>query len=316
MGGAVWLIVTLLLNVPGGYTGIMDTVHKIDLAEGTNHLHVFEWKMNIFMMTGPIVVIGSFLGFMQDYGCDQVTVQRLMATRTFRGMAKAVISNSFFDLIGIGLLLFVGLGMLAYFNQSAEVLPKEILANPDQVLPYYIMHALPVGVSGLVITAIFAAAMSSMDSGINSLSTVIVNDFVQPLRKKVRSEHHDVNLARILTLGLGAFAIGVACFASTIKRILEASSFFLGLFAAPILVIFLLGIFTRRANFRGWLVGTLVSIPVIVWLKYGPGVHFSYYFPFSFGITLIVGYIMSVIIGGPQAPVELTIKGRSQLKLL
>ena len=306
VGGAIWVAVSLIMNVPDGISGIMT------VARESGHLDVFNLNLNIYEMGALAVAISYFLQIMQDYGTDQVTVQRLMATKTFGGMAKATLVNSLNDLFIVSLLLFLGIGMYAFY----QIHPDQILNSieGDKVLPFYIIHNLPNGVSGLLITAIFAAAMSSMDSGINSLSTVIVNDFIKPLRRKTVSEHHDVNLARTLTFTLGAFAIGVACFVSTIEQILKASSGFLGLFAAPILVLFILGVLTRRANFKGWLVGTVVAVAATLWVQKDTDVHFIYYFPFCFIISFVLGYLMSVIIRSPLAPLEITIWGRSELK--
>lgn len=304
--GAIWVAVTLVMNVPNGLSGIMT------IASESGHLDVFNLDLNIYEMGALAVGISYFLQILQDYGTDQVTVQRLMSTETFGGMAKATLVNAFNDLFIVSLLLFIGIGMYAFY----QINPEQILTTiqGDKVLPFYIIHNLPNGVSGLLITAIFAAAMSSMDSGINSLSTVIVNDFIKPLRRKTVSEHRDVNLARTLTFSLGAFAIGVACFVSTIEQILKAASGFLGLFAAPILVLFILGILTRRANFKGWLVGTVVAVCATLWLQNDTEVHFIYYFPFCFTISLVFGYLTSVIIKSPLAPLEVTLWGRSELK--
>jgi SSS family solute:Na+ symporter len=97
-----------------------------------------------------------------------MTVQRLMAVRTYRGMIKAVIFNSYTDFFIIALLLFVGIGLYAYY----QAFPGQLLEglSSDRILPYYIMHELPNGVSGLIIAAIFAAAMSSMDSSLRTVT--------------------------------------------------------------------------------------------------------------------------------------------------
>ena len=306
VGGAIWVALTLILSVPDGFSGILE------IAQRTDHLRVFDLQVNIYEMTGIVVAVSYFFQLMHDYGADQVTVQRLMAVKSFRGKAKAILFNSCFDMFIMSLLLFVGLGMFAYYQHFPDRLPENLTA--DRMLPYYIMHALPNGISGILITAIFAAAMSSMDSGINSLSTVIVNDFVKPLRRRARTETQDVNLARLLTLVLGVFAVAVACYVSTVEHILKASSAFLGLFSGPILALFLLGILTRRASFRGWLVGVALAMPATIWLQYGVGAHFIYYFPFCFGICFLTGYPASVLLGGPKAPSELTLWGRSQLE--
>ena len=304
--GAIWVAVSLCASVPGGASGILE------IASRNDHLHVIDWRFSLVEMTGIAVGVSYFLQLMQDYGTDQVTVQRLMAVKTFRGMAKAVIFNSLADLVIVSLLLFVGLGLFAYYHSFPNALVEEI--RDDRVLPYYIIHSLPPGVSGLLITAIFAAAMSSMDSGINSMTTVVVTDLVKPLRTIRQTEQHDIKLARMLTLLLGSLATGVAFYVSQIEQIVKASSAFLGLFAGPILALFLLGMLTRRANFHGWLAGVLTAIPATIWLQHGTNVHFVYYFPFCFVISGCVGYVASVVVdifgGGSTADRNLTIWDR------
>ena len=307
VGGAFAVAGTLIARVGGGVPEI------INVAAQTNHLHVFDLHFSFFEMTGIVVLLSYFFQLMQEYGTDQMTVQRLLSTKNVRAMARAVIGNSFLDLFVIGLLLFNGLAMFAYFRQNPGLLPAGIAG--DKVLPFYIMHALPAGVSGLLMTAIFVAAMGAMDSGINVLTTVIVNDFIKPLRRLQRSEAHDVGLARVLTVVVGVFAIAVGWYASSIGEILKAAQTFLGLFGGPILALFFMGIATRRGKFWGWVVGVIVALPFTWWVQHAKfliggvesQVHFIYYFPTSFFTTLLVGYAASLIIPGPLAQVEYTI---------
>ena len=126
---------------------------------------------------------------MQEYGTDQVTVQRMMATGSQQKTLKAILFNAIIDLITISTLLYIGLGLWAVF----PALPEGI--QPDGLLPYYILAHLPNEVSGLVITAIFAAAMSSVDSGINALSSVCVTNFKRvkhPLKARACSRLYSV----------------------------------------------------------------------------------------------------------------------------
>ena len=309
VGGALWVALSLTASVPGGLASIWE------IARTTDHLRVIDWRLSLTEMTGIAVGVSYLFQLMHDYGTDQVTVQRLLAVKTFRGMAKATIFNAMADLFMVSLLLYMGLGLFAYF----QTFPSELAAGitGDQVLPYYIMHALPQGVSGLLITAIFAAAMSSVDSGINSVATVLVNDFVRPLRTRARSEQHDVKLARLLTLLLGSFATVVAFYVTGVGQLLKASSAFLALFGGPILALFLLGMLTRRVNFRGWLIGLVVALPTTFWLQQGTDLHFIYYFPVCFGGCAAVGYVASLLLGttlgGPLGRAELTLWGRPRL---
>jgi SSS family transporter len=290
ISGAVWVVTSLIHGVDGGVETILSLAHE------TGRLHIADWKPDLFAMSGPIVAVSFFFQLMQDYGTDQVTVQRLMATGSLRKTVKAVSFNACTDFFIIGLLLFIGLGLFAFF-QGVE-LPEPITG--DKVMPYYIIQYLPQGISGLLITAVFAAAMSSMDSGINSIATVIINDFRKAGKK-------DVQLARILTVVFGILATITAFYVSTIGGIIKAFASFMSLFSAPVLALFLLGVLTRRGNFTGWLIGLAASIPATLWLQKGLEAHWVYYFPTSFLVAFIIALLASRFFKTPPAPKDLTV---------
>lgn len=282
IGGAIWITASLIHNIDGGISTIMA------VARDTGRLHIADWKINLFAMSGPVVAVSFFFQLMQDYGTDQVTVQRLLATGSMRNTTKSVIFNACTDFFIIAMLLFIGLGLFTFF-QNAE-LPDS--ATGDKVMPFYIINHLPSGVSGLLITAVFAAAMSSMDSGINSIATVIINDFKNPLSNE-SPIIPDVSLARILTILLGVTATALAFYVSSIGGIIKAFASFMSLFSAPVLALFLIGILTRRGNFYGWLGGLAISVPATLWLQNTVEAHWVYYFPFSFLTALTAGLIFS-----------------------
>ncbi|QBG49025.1 hypothetical protein EGM51_17070 [Verrucomicrobia bacterium S94] len=293
IGGAIWMAVSLINGVEGGAGEILA------LAGKTGRLDIGDWKLNLFAMTGPAVAISFFFQLMQDYGTDQVTVQRLMATGSLRKTVKSVMFNAGTDFFIIGLLMFIGLGLFAFFQETE--LPADI--TPDKVMPYYIIHHLPQGISGLLITAVFAAAMSSMDSGINSIATVIISDFTKGVE-------HEVRLARIITLILGLLATALAFYVSTIDGILKAFFSFMGMFSAPVLALFLLGALTQKGNFKGWLVGLGVSIGSSIWIQKFTPVHELYYFPISFLVSFSAALIASRFFQSPKVPAGLTVWNR------
>ena len=295
IGGAVWVAVSLTNGTEGGIAQIMTE------AQNAGHLHIADWKFSLYTMSGPAVALSFFFTMMQDYGTDQVSVQRLMASGSLRSTVKSVAFNACTDFFIIGLLLFIGLGLFAFF-QNAE-LPEGI--SGDKVMPYYIIHYLPQGISGLLITAVFAAAMSSMDSGINSIATVVIKDFMKPAGNEVQT-------ARILTGILGVLATGVAFYASTLDSILEAFFSFMGMFSAPVLALFLLGTLTRNGNFKGWLLGAAASILFSVWLQNLTKVNEIFFFPFSFGVCFSTALIASRVFKTDPAPRDLTIWNRSK----
>ena len=303
VGGAFLVAFSLAFNVPGGVPEI------IRVAGEAGRLNLLEWRPSLTRMTVTVVAVSYFFNFLHDYGVDQITVQRLLATRSLSAMARATVVNSLLSVAIVGVLAFIGLGLFAYHHAWPERLPDGLAG--DEIFPYYIVHALPAGVSGLVIAGIFAAAMSSMDSGINSLSTVVVNDFVRPLRRTAASDEQDLWIARVLVVVFGVFATGVAFYATTIGEILKTAQIFLGLFSGPVLALFLLGILTRRGAFAGWLVGVFAAIPATIALQRWTDVHFVYYFPFSFGLCFVVGLALSLLINKPTADLSLTIWGDS-----
>ena len=305
IAGAAWVAITLTRAVPGGFGGILDT------ARAAGRLDIFEWPWTLDRMSGLTVAACFFFQLMYDYGTDQTTVQRLMATPSLKGISRAIIFNAIVDFCIIAILLFIGIGLFAFYGGGGGTLPAGI--DGDRILPYYIIQALPNGVSGLLITAVFAAMMSSMDSGVSSLSTVVVHDFVKPLRRRERSESDDLRLARLLVLLFGALATGVAFYVSRFESLVEAYTSMISLFNGPILALFLLGILTRRNLFPAWLVGTGVSIGASIWFQRVMQPNWTYFFPFSFAVAIVVTVAVGLVFcrhPGGQRPVRPTRRAR------
>ena len=272
--GMIWVAISLTGTVEGGMSAILNWAKRaVDLTCSNGPL--------LFSPILPLVGLSFFLQLMQEYGTDQVTVQRMMATGSQQKTLKAILFNAIVDLITISTLLYIGLGLWAIFPD----LPEGI--QPDGLLPYYMLAHLPNGVSGLVITAIFAAAMSSVDSGINALSSVCVTNF-----KRVKNP---LQTARLLTLIFGITATMLAFYVSTIGGLIKAFTSFMSLFSAPVLALFLLGICSKRASLGGWLIGTAGSVGKL-WLQHGLEAHWVYYFPASFITVFALGYIGSLIL--------------------
>ena len=287
VAGALWVAVSLVGAVPGGISGILEA------AQGAGKLDV--WTISLGTMSALAVAASFFLHMMQEYGTDQVTVQRLLAIRNDRGVARAAIFNAFTDFIMIAVLTFIGVALFVYYRTSAA-LPEDI--SGKSILPYYIMTALPPGFSGLVISAIFAAAMSSMDSGINSLTTVIQKEFLVRIPGVRLTEGKDVSCARILTLVLGLAATGLAFYAARIGDLIDAFFTFMSLFNAPVLALFVLGMISRHARFLPWLGATVLGIVLTLWLQNTVQAHWVYYFPFSFSVTFVASWVLSIVLPG------------------
>ncbi len=283
VAGAFWVAIDLTLRAPDGMMGILHIAREAGL------LQIAGGGLSLYEMSGLTVGIAFFLQMLQDYGTDQVTVQRMLAIKKPGGVIKATIFNAATDVVMVALLLFIGLGLFAFYQANPSLAP----ANADTVLPHFIMHSLPAGVSGLLISAIFAAAMSSMDSGINSLATVIEHDLIKPFRRLARSEHHDVNQARLLTVALGVLATAMAFSVSRMDNIIEAFSTYMGLFNAPVLALFVLGFVSRKARFSAWCVGVIPAVAATLAIRHA-GIHWVYYFPISFTVCFAIAWLVGL----------------------
>lgn len=287
-GAIVWMVADFASEFGAGYI--------MTQAAQAGKLDIFNWNINPAEMTATIAAINYFLIFTQDYGTDQITVQRLIAVKSPRGLAGAVAFNSVMDVVLNGALLFIGLGL--FVKYAPGTVPEGI--KGAALLPYHIMTALPDGINGLIITGIFAAAMSSMDSGLNSVSTVVINDFWQPAAAKQLDDEKKIEGGRIITLILGVLATAMAFYASKIGGIVEAWSSFMGLFSAPVLAVFVLGIYVKRARFAHWIAGAVPAIAIILLLRSYSNVHWIYYFPISFASCMIISVPASIIL--PNRP--------------
>jgi SSS family transporter len=283
-GGAVWIMVSLLGGIDAGLAGIWEAHHQAGRPGLT-----FSWSWT--EMTVGAVFLHFFLQMTQDYGTDQVTVQRLLSTRSLGGLRRAIAFNAGTDLVIITLLIFIGLGLYALNQGVPGSFPDDL--SRDQILPYYIIHNLPTGVSGLMIAAIFAAAMSSVDSGINSMAAVTIHDVLK--KDSLDGGRFALVPARVCTLVFGTLATGVAFYAQTIDSIIEAFVHFMSLFSAPVLALFMAGFLFPRVQFRHWLPGLAVSIPATLALQHGTSVSWVFYFPSSFLICFVFSLSLSYL---------------------
>lgn len=301
-GGAILAAVMLCNFHPDGLGGILATAQSAGFLD-------LKWTPTLTEMTIFGTMFGFFFQMMQDYGTDQVTVQRLLAARDGKSMTKAIVFNAGVDFLLVALLLFIGLGLFAWHQTHAESMLGSV-AKSDQIFPWFIIHGMPDGVSGLLIAGIFAAAMSSMDSGINSISTVVVRDFYPAFHHRLEGRL-EVRAARRLTVALGVLSTLTAFYVHARGTgLIEQFASFMSLFNAPVLALFLMGMLTRWATFKGWLCGVAVAVPTALFVQHREIMSWVYFFPFSLFITLLLGMTFSLFVGVRHPSDGLTIATR------
>lgn len=294
VGGAFWVLGTLVLEVPGGAPAIWST------AKAAGRLQVFDLHLGagggpfssvLLHMSIWSVALHMALTMCHEYGTDQITVQRLMAVRDDRGVTKVILFNAATDFVLVAVLLFIGLGLLAFYRADPAGMPA--LASTDGILPHFIRHNLPAGIAGLVVTAILAAAMSSVDSGLNSIATVIDVDLIRPWRRGTVAEVREIAAARWMTVGLGAAATGIAFIMADIQDILDGFTQVTSLFSAPVLSLFFLGVLWKRTSFAAWLGSLGVVPPLMSTVNTATAVNWSWRFPLSFAASVVVTVVLT-----------------------
>ena len=263
----------------------------------------FDFRLKFIFGTGGtffVFFIGNFLSRINDAGTDQVALQRYFSASSLRESQRAIWLNALCDLPLMSLLYLTGAGVLVYYGIHHN---PDVPADSGQVMPFFVAHRLNTilpGLAGLFIAAIFAATMSSVDSGINSISAAVTTDWYRRLMVRDREEGHYLATARWTTLVLGVLATTSALFLGRMGEIWQIAVALMGFWTGPLLGIFLLGYFTRRANTVGVLVGALVGLGCTCWFQQAGGNEFLYAFV-GLVPTMVIGYSTSFLRPRPDA---------------
>ena len=287
--GAVIAFIIIVMEVEGGLPAIVAT------AQSAGKLHTFNWTWDYTVPAVWVCLIGSAFSNLYPSTADQTIVQRYLATASDRDAAKAVWTNALLT-IPVSFLFF-GLGTVlwVYFKSNPDLLDPDL--QNDAILPLFIVERFPVGLKGLVIAGIFAAAMSSLDSSMNSVASVVVNDYYRRFREGV-SEEAALRMARVVTVVFGIFGTGAALYLAHLQTASILDTFFtlLGLVGGGLAGIVALGVFTKRANGPGALTGAAVSAGA-VWYAQSTSLHLLLYGMVGFTVAFAVGYAASLVFG-------------------
>ena len=258
VGGAVVSLVYLVAGVDGGLGALVNIAiddHKFNILDFS-----FDWTKPVFWVT----LLGGIANQLLTYTSDQSVVQRYITVKDIAGTKKGLWLNGIMA-VPIALIFFsIGTGLYVFFKQHPDMLNAG-MSNTDSIFPHYIMCGLPVGVAGLLIAAIFAAAMSTLSANINSTSTVMTEDFYARLKKNV-TDKGKMKFARWTGIAIGTFGIVMAVLLATfdIASLWDQFNFFLGLLTSGLGGLFMMGIFTKRIGTRSALTGFAGSIAVLL----------------------------------------------------
>lgn len=267
-----------------------------------------SWDAQPFFSLNPTVrvtliggVISGIFWTVATAGSDQTAVQRYMATENAAAARRSYLINMVAFLVVHLTLAILGLALLGFFSQHPEALAPgmSIQADGDQLFPHFIANFLPVGISGLVVAAILAAAMSSMDSGVNSITAVVTTDFLKRFGFYPKTDRGNLLLSKFMALGIGIIAV----FTSTLVHhvpgnFVEMTTKIANLVVTPLFILFILALWVPFATpvgaFLGFAYGLASAILIGFWdvITGQPRLSFQWLGPCSALIDLSVALIV------------------------
>ena len=269
--GGILCCLVILLALPGGIA----TVLEVALAEGKLGVGAdvatpASWSLTLTEKTATMMLCVGLISWLTEYSSNQNTVQRFCACATEREARKAMFLCALVSIPTWAFFMFLGTALFVFFSYFPADVPTEILSGErkaEEILPWFIITYLAPGLVGLVIAAAIAAAMSSLDSSINAIATVITSDMIRRFIAPGKQDSHYLNLARGISLAAGVLMVAGALYlieAST-TTLQDTATIVTALLAGGLLTIYLIGFFSRRCDARHILLGILATLAYTSW---------------------------------------------------
>ena len=318
IGGGIAALLVLLFTPEGGPAAVWTTA----MEAGRIGFGPFDW--DFIHLTFWVMAINGIFYAIQKYGTDQTIVQRYLTAKSDKEAIRASLIGVLLSVPVWALFMFIGTALFAYYQLMPVSIPEG--TRPDAVFPLFIMKELPIGVTGLILAALIAAAISSLDSDLNCLSAVGVEDYYKRFRPQ-SSDAQQLKVGRWLVVlsGIGAILVATFYVYAGNKGVLSIIFTLYAIFSGGIAGLFLLGLFSRRANKQGAYIGIAACVVFTGWAvltstpigeenkilldlgefnytqhKYMLGVY-------SHFVLFIVGYFASFFFPKPEIDENLTI---------
>ncbi len=264
--------------------------------------------------------LGGFFLYASYYGCDQSQVQRELSAHSLKECRYSLLFNGFLRFPVVLATCTVGLILGAFVQRNPAFLARLPSGGYDYLLPTFILEHIPPGLVGLIFIAIIAAAMSSLDSSINSLSAATLEDIAKRLRSRPLDPSRELRLSKLLTFGWGVFCVGFAFFVGDISpTVIESINKIGSAFYGPVFAVFFAAVFLRKAKPIAVLIGLGISVGtnLFLWL-FVPSVSWLWWNAVGFGLAVFVIAAGSRFLqpGFPDSPLPIQIPSSPGWKII
>lgn len=284
IAGALFAFAIIIQDLPEGWSEYQQyavTHHKWTMFN-------FSWDLSNSYTFWAGLIGGLFLS-MATHGADQLMIQRYLGARSQQDAAKALGLSGFVVFAQFALFLLLGVALAAFYNAFPPEIPFE---KTDEVFATFIIDNLPVGIKGLTLAAVFAAAMSTLSSSLSSTTSALVNDFYLPLSRTEKQPAQLVTVSRLFTILFGVAQITVGIASQSISESVVGNVFSIAAISTGLILgIFFLATFSRQASQESALIGFLVGLVTVLYVAFGMKgeVAWPWYTLIGAGTVFIVG---------------------------
>ena len=295
IGGIALTLVYIIYKLDGG---LGDMTYSLTtggrfLADNEKWM---DWT-NLLGTSVMVTLVGGGLTTFCSYISSQDVVQRFTTTTDIKQLNKMTLGNGVLSLGCATIFYLVGTGLYLYYQQNPDLITETFRNSQDQVFAYFITYELPVGITGIILAALYAASQSTLSTGINSVATSWVMDIQTKITPNM-SYDRQTKIAQYISLAIGIFAILVAMYLARldVKSAYELFNSFLGMALGALAGVFVLGAFTTRSSALGAFIGFLAATAMVFFCKYCvPSISFWMYALIAIVVTLVVGEVVSLI---------------------
>ena len=285
--GALLMSVMAVAALPGGWGEFVEVGQafgRFDFAIfSLEHTQPIIWVFVLGTIVQQITVVSDQPTVQRVFSTPMKDVRRVAGMGVFCGIAIAAVVN------------LAGLSIFSYFHAHPEQLDPGM--TNAQVVPLYIVQRLPVGIAGLIVAALFAASMSTLSSSMNSVATLVSEDFYRRINKN-STDRQRLLLMKGGSVVVGCIGTGMAYYMAQlqIESMFQVWSEILALIGGGFVGIYILGMFTRRTSSVGALIGAVGSIACTVLVKKYTDAHWVFYTPVATGACMVLGYLSSLLL--------------------
>lgn len=282
IGGALVCMFILLFDMPEGPA----QTFSIAMEDGKFSLGSFGSGMG--ESTFWVCLIYGVFTNLQNYGIDQSYVQRYHTAKSEKSAKFSALFGGYLFIPVSAVFFLIGTGLYTYYKVNPGLLPEGIGA--DYVFPYFIVHQLPVGLTGLLIASIFAAGMSTVATSVTSSSTIILTDYYQRFRKHA-SNKEKLFVLKLSSVGVGVAGVLVAFAFMSVSSALDAWWALASIFSGGMLGLFLLGYISKKARNVDAVLGVVCGVILVGWIVISPFVHPNLAIVFGTILIFLVGFL-------------------------